>query len=102
MSELKWYVVRAVSGKEKKVKQYIDAEISRLGFSHLVPQVLIPMEKYYQMKDGKKIAKIRLTSAWRIGIGFPALSPKKPITLLIPLIICSNSPSKVASIKTVY
>ena len=59
MSDLKWYVVRAVSGKEKKVKQYIDAEISRLGFSHLVPQVLIPMEKYYQMKDGKKIAKER-------------------------------------------
>jgi transcriptional antiterminator NusG len=57
--QLKWYVVRAVSGKEKKVKQYIDSEISRLGFSHLVPQVLIPMEKYYQMKDGKKIAKER-------------------------------------------
>ena len=44
--QLKWYVVRAVSGKEKKVKQYIDAEISRLGLTHLVPQVLIPMEKY--------------------------------------------------------
>lgn len=41
--QLKWYVVRAVSGKEKKVKQYIDSEISRLGFAHLVPQVLIPM-----------------------------------------------------------
>ena len=56
---LKWYVVRAVSGKEKKVKQYIEAEINRLGISHLVPQVLIPMEKYYQMRDGKKIAKER-------------------------------------------
>lgn len=55
----KWYVVRAVSGKEKKVKQYIDAEISRLGMNHLVPQVLIPMEKYYQMRDGKKVAKER-------------------------------------------
>lgn len=55
----KWYVVRAVSGKEKKVKQYIDAEISRLGLNHLVPQVLIPMEKYYQMRDGKKVAKER-------------------------------------------
>jgi transcriptional antiterminator NusG len=52
--QLKWYVVRAVSGKEKKVKQYIDAEINRLGLTHLVPQVLIPMEKYYQMKDGPK------------------------------------------------
>ncbi|MRX45812.1 MULTISPECIES: transcription termination/antitermination protein NusG [Pedobacter] len=57
--QLKWYVVRAVSGKEKKVKQYIDAEISRLELTHLVPQVLIPMEKYYQMRDGKKIAKER-------------------------------------------
>ncbi len=57
--QLKWYVVRAVSGKEKKVKQYIDSEISRLGFSEKVPQVLIPMEKYYQMKEGKKIAKER-------------------------------------------
>ncbi|AFD05553.1 transcription termination/antitermination protein NusG [Solitalea canadensis] len=57
--QLKWYVVRAVSGKEKKVKQYIEAEINRLGFNHLVPQVLIPMEKVYQMRNGKKIAKER-------------------------------------------
>lgn len=57
--ELKWYVVRAVSGKEKKVKQYIESEINRLGLNHLVPQVLIPMEKYYQMRDGKKVAKER-------------------------------------------
>lgn len=56
---LKWYVVRAVSGKEKKVKQYIEAEVNRLGIQHLVPQVLIPMEKYYQMRDGKKVAKER-------------------------------------------
>lgn len=56
---MKWYVVRAVSGKEKKVKQYIDAEINRLGLTSVVPQVLIPMEKYYQMRDGKKIAKER-------------------------------------------
>ena len=57
--QLKWYDVRAVSGKEKKVKQYLEAEVNRLGISHLLPQVLIPMEKYYQMKDGKKIAKER-------------------------------------------
>ncbi len=57
--QLRWYVVRAVSGKEKKVKQYIESEVNRLGISELVPQVLIPMEKYYQMRDGKKIAKER-------------------------------------------
>ena len=57
--QLKWYVVRAVSGKEKKVKQYLESEIHRLGISESIPQVLIPMEKYYQMRDGKKIAKER-------------------------------------------
>ena len=57
--QLKWYVVRAISGKEKKVKQYIEAEVNRLGIAHQIPQVLIPMEKYYQMREGKKIAKER-------------------------------------------
>jgi transcription termination/antitermination protein NusG len=57
--ELKWYVVRAISGKEKKVKQYIEAEINRLNAGHLVTQVLIPTEKVIQMREGKKIAKER-------------------------------------------
>ena len=55
----KWYVIRAISGKEKKVKQYIESEIIRAGLSDYVSQVLIPMEKYYQIKDGKKISKER-------------------------------------------
>jgi len=57
VSQLKWYVVRAVSGKERKVKQYIEAEISRLGLTHSVPQILVPMEKVFQIREGKKIAK---------------------------------------------
>lgn len=60
MSEqLKWYVVRAISGKEKKVKQYLESEINRLGISQLVPQVLIPTEKVFQVRDGKKVSKER-------------------------------------------
>ncbi|MEY4110844.1 MAG: transcription termination/antitermination factor NusG [Bacteroidota bacterium] len=55
----KWYVVRAISGKEKKVKQYIEVEINRLGLSDFVSQVLIPMEKIYQIRNGKKISKER-------------------------------------------
>jgi len=55
----KWYVVRAVSGKEKKVKLYIEDEISRLGLSDYVTQVLIPTEKIYQIRKGKKISKER-------------------------------------------
>jgi transcriptional antiterminator NusG len=57
VSQLKWYVVRAVSGKERKVKQYIEAEISRLGLTPSVPQILVPMEKVFQIREGKKIAK---------------------------------------------
>jgi transcriptional antiterminator NusG len=55
----KWYVIRAVSGQEKKVKAQIDAEINRLKLQQYVAQVLIPMEKYIQIKNGKKINKER-------------------------------------------
>ena len=53
----KWYVVRAVSGQENKVKAYIEAETLRLGMSDYVSQVLVPTEKVVQVRDGKKIAK---------------------------------------------
>jgi len=53
----RWYVVRAVSGKEKKVKQYLDLEISRLKLEDFVEQVLIPTEKVFQIRNGKKIMK---------------------------------------------
>jgi transcription termination/antitermination protein NusG len=58
-SEKKWYVLRAVGGKEKKVKEYIDSEISRLNLKDYVSQVLIPTEKVYQIRNGKKISKER-------------------------------------------
>jgi transcriptional antiterminator NusG len=53
----KWYVVRAVSGQENKVKAYIETEINRLGMSDHISQVLVPTEKVVQVRDGKKIAK---------------------------------------------
>ena len=56
----KWYVVRAVSGKENKVKNYIDTEISKAGLSDYVSQVLVPTEKVVQVRDGKKISKDRV------------------------------------------
>lgn len=55
----KWYVLRVVNGKEKKVKQYIESEITRLGMNDYVSQVLIPMEKVIQVRNGKKVAKER-------------------------------------------
>ncbi len=57
--ERKWYVIRTVSGKEKKVKQYLESEISRLKMESYVAQVLIPTEKVYQIRAGKKVSKER-------------------------------------------
>lgn len=62
MSEIidrKWYVVRAIGGKEKKVKQLIEDEIGRMSLGEFVTQVLIPTEKIYQIRNGKKISKER-------------------------------------------
>jgi transcriptional antiterminator NusG len=50
----KWYVVRAVSGQEKKVKTYLENEIARNKMEESITQVLIPSEKVYEMRNGKK------------------------------------------------
>jgi len=55
----KWYVIRAMSGSEKKVKQYIESEIVRNHFQDYISQVLIPMEKVYQIRKGKKVSAER-------------------------------------------
>jgi transcriptional antiterminator NusG len=55
----KWYVLRAIGGKEKKVKEYIENEIANAGLQEFVSQVLIPAEKVYQIRNGKKISKER-------------------------------------------
>jgi len=56
----KWYVVRAVSGQENKVKAYIETEIARLGMDDYISQVLVPTEKVVTVRDGKKISKDRV------------------------------------------
>tara|TARA_B100000780_G_scaffold270014_1_gene229389 strand:+ start:682 stop:1233 length:552 start_codon:yes stop_codon:yes gene_type:complete len=61
MAELKkkWYVVRAVSGQEAKVKLYIEKEIDHLGMQDYVVQILVPTEKVYLIRNGKKVSKER-------------------------------------------
>ena len=56
-SENKWYVVRAVSGQENKIKTYIENEISRLGMDTFVEEILVPQEKVVQIRKGKKVNK---------------------------------------------
>ncbi len=59
MSELKWYVIRVLSGQEKKVKTYLESEVDRENLKDFIPQVLIPSEKVYEMRNGKKRVRER-------------------------------------------
>ena len=63
MSEIKkqWYVVRAIGGKENKVKEYIEAEIRHNHLEDYISQVLIPTEKVYTIRNGKKVSKEKVS-----------------------------------------
>ena len=56
---LNWYVIRAISGKENKIKTYLEREITRNSLEKFIPEVMIPYEKVYVMRNGKKQIKER-------------------------------------------
>jgi transcription termination/antitermination protein NusG len=57
MGEKKWYVLRTAGSKEKKVKEYLDKEIERdQNLQSEIAQVLVPVEKKYTVKNGKRVA----------------------------------------------
>ena len=72
MSEIKkqWYVVRAIGGKEGKVKEYIEAEIRHNHLEDYISQVLIPTEKVYtsatERRSPRRRSLIRATCWWRL------------------------------------
>jgi transcriptional antiterminator NusG len=55
----KWYVARSLSGKEKKAKEYLEKEIKRLKLQDHISQILIPTEKVFTIKNGKKVSTER-------------------------------------------
>lgn len=60
MSEKKWYVLRTAGGKEKKAKLYLEKEIERSGLQDQVSQVLVPVEKKFTVKNGKRVTSEKL------------------------------------------
>src|ERR1044071_4454612 len=58
--ETKWYVLRVISGKEKKVKEYLDKEVKISGWSHAIFQVLCPVEKVFKVQAGKKVLREKI------------------------------------------
>jgi transcription termination/antitermination protein NusG len=58
--ETKWYVLRVVSGKERKLKEYLDLEVRRNSWGHIISQILCPMEKIVKMAAGKRSERDRI------------------------------------------
>ena len=58
--ELKWYVVRTFSGHENKVKNFLESEMrDNEQLQAKLPSILVPMEKVFEVKDGKKKSKTK-------------------------------------------
>jgi transcriptional antiterminator NusG len=57
VENMKWYVLRVMGGKENKTVTFIEKEIDRLKLQEFVAQILVPTEKVYQIKNGKKVSK---------------------------------------------
>ncbi|MCB9032552.1 MAG: transcription termination/antitermination factor NusG [Chitinophagales bacterium] len=51
----KWYVLRVISGKEKKLRDYIEKEIKASQWENIVTQIVVPTEKVYKLRGGKKV-----------------------------------------------
>ncbi len=59
MEETRWYSLRVISGKERKIKERIELEITRNKWNHNVTSVLVPTEKVYKIRNGKKVIQDR-------------------------------------------
>jgi transcriptional antiterminator NusG len=59
VEETRWYSLRVISGKERKIKERIELEIDRSKWNDFIPQVLVPTEKVYKIRNGKKMISER-------------------------------------------
>ncbi len=53
----KWYVIRTYSGHENRVKAHLENEVKIAGLGDKITNVLVPSEKIFEIKDGKKKSK---------------------------------------------
>ena len=61
VDNMKWYVLRVIGGKERKTVSFLEKEVERLEMKDFVSQILVPTEKVYQIRNGKKLAKRRIS-----------------------------------------
>lgn len=51
----RWYCLRVISGKERKLKERIELEIKRSKWNDFILSVVVPTEKVYKIRNGKKV-----------------------------------------------
>jgi transcription termination/antitermination factor nusG len=77
---LGWYVLRVISGHEKRVCQYLENEVARLHYEELIPRVLVPVEYVVQQRNGKRIKKEKVLYSGYVFV--EALMEKEVVHLL--------------------
>ena len=55
MADKRWYCLRVISGKERKLKERLELEIRRSKWDDFITQVIVPTEKVYKIRAGKKV-----------------------------------------------
>lgn len=55
-----WFAIKTVSGQEKKVRGYLESEIKRLKFEQFIEQILIPTERVFEIRNGKKKSREKI------------------------------------------
>ena len=58
-ANMHWYAIRTITGHEKRVKSYLENEIAESGYDKKIKQVIIPEEKVFEVKGGKKKVKLK-------------------------------------------
>ena len=53
--DTRWYSLRVISGKERQIKERIEQEIGRNGWREAIPQIVVPTEKVFKFRNGKKV-----------------------------------------------
>jgi transcription termination/antitermination protein NusG len=57
--DMKWYSLRVISGKERVIKERIDKEVKAEGWGDFITNVVVPTEKVYKIRNGKKVIQER-------------------------------------------
>ena len=53
-NKLKWYIIHAYSGFERKVKESLESRVRAFGLEHKIGRIEIPVEPVTELRNGKK------------------------------------------------